>query len=56
MIPRHLKIGVYVLLMAVLILSGYLWRLKRHAASIPRVAEAAQIGRASCRERVYSSV
>lgn len=43
MIPRHLKIGVYILLMAVLILSGYLWRLKRHAASAPRVPEAAHV-------------
>jgi len=43
MIPRHLKIGVYVLLMAVLFLSGYLWRLKRHAASIPRAAEIAHV-------------
>ena len=43
MIPRHLKIGVYILLMAVLILSVYLWRLKRHAASVPRAAEAAHV-------------
>ena len=43
MIPRHLKIGVYVLLMAVLFLSGYLLRLKRHAASVPRAAEAAHV-------------
>jgi hypothetical protein len=37
MIPRHLKIGVAVLLAAVLGLSGYIWRLKRHAAR-PSVA------------------
>jgi len=43
MIPRHLKIGVYVLLMAVLFLSGYLWRLKRHEARVPRAAEAAHV-------------
>ena len=43
MIPRHLKIGVYILLMAVLILSVYLWRLKRHAASVPRAVEAAHV-------------
>ena len=43
MIPRHLKIGVYILLMAVLILSGYLWRLKRREARAPRIAEAAHV-------------
>ena len=32
MIPRHLKIAFAVLLAAVLGLSGYMWRLKRHAA------------------------
>ena len=54
MIPRHLKIGVYILLMAVLILSVYLWRLKRHAASVPRVAEAAHVAppQAGPREQV----
>ena len=54
MIPRHLKIGVYILLMAVLILSVYLWRLKRHAASVPRAAEAAHVAppQAGPREQV----
>ncbi len=43
MIPRHLKIGVAVLLAAVLGLSGYMWRLKRHAARAPVAAESAHV-------------
>jgi spore germination protein GerM len=43
MIPRQLKIAVAVLLAAVLGLSGYMWRLKRHAASAPRAAEPAHV-------------
>ena len=43
MIPRHLKIGVVVMLAAVLGLTGYLWRLKRHAAQASRVVEAAHV-------------
>jgi Sporulation and spore germination len=43
MIPRYLKIGVGVLLVAVLGLSGYLWRLKRHAANAPQVIEAVHV-------------
>jgi hypothetical protein len=43
MIPRHLKIGVAVLLAAVLGLTGYLWRLKGHAAQTPQILEAAHV-------------
>jgi hypothetical protein len=43
MIPRHLKIGVAVLLAAVLGLSGYMWRLKRHAAGTPLAVEPAHV-------------
>jgi len=43
MIPRHLKIGVGVLLVAVLGLGGYVWRLKRHAARTPTVVEPAHV-------------
>lgn len=43
MIPRHLKIGVAVLLVAVLGLSTYVWRLKRHAARAPVAAEPAHV-------------
>ena len=43
MIPRHLKIGVAVLLAAVLGLSGYMWRLKRHAARAPVATEPAHV-------------
>jgi len=43
MIPRHLKIGVAVMLAAVLGLTGYLWRLKRHAAQAPIVLQAAHV-------------
>ncbi len=35
MIPRHLKIGTAVMLVAVLGLTGYLWRFKRQAARLP---------------------
>jgi hypothetical protein len=43
MIPRHLKIGVAVLLAAVLGLSGYMWRLKSHAARAPLAVEPAHV-------------
>lgn len=43
MTPRQLKIGVAVLLTAVLALSGYMWRLKRHAAHTPPVLEPAHV-------------
>lgn len=43
MIPRHLKIGVTVLLAAVLGLSAYMWRLKRHAARPPVAEEPAHV-------------
>lgn len=43
MIPRHLKIGVAVLLVAVLGLSGYMLRLKRHAAHPPAAVEPAHV-------------
>ena len=43
MIPRQLKIGVAVLLAAVLGLSGYMWRLKRHAARAPAATEPAHV-------------
>lgn len=38
MIPRHLIIGVAVLLLAVLGMSTYVWRMRRHAASLPAVS------------------
>jgi hypothetical protein len=43
MIPRHLKIGVAILLVAVLGLSTYVWRLKRHAAGPPAAVEPAHV-------------
>jgi len=43
MIPRHLKIGVAVLLAAVLGLGGYMWRLKGHAARTLPAAEPAHV-------------
>lgn len=43
MIPRHLKIGVAVLLAAVLGLSGYMWRLKGHASRAPLAVEPAHV-------------
>ena len=43
MIPRQLKIAVAVLLAAVLGLSGYLWRLKRHAAHAAPIVEPAHV-------------
>jgi hypothetical protein len=43
MIPRHLKIGVAVLLAAVLGLGGYVLRLKRHAARPPVAVEPAHV-------------
>jgi len=38
MIPRHLLIGVAVLLVAVLGMSTYVWRMRRHAAALPAVS------------------
>jgi spore germination protein GerM len=38
MIPRHLIIGVAVLLIAVLGMSTYVWRMRRHAATLPAVS------------------
>jgi hypothetical protein len=38
MIPRHLIIGVAVLLLAVLGMSSYVWRMRRHAAALPAVS------------------
>ncbi len=38
MIPRHLLIGVAVLLVAVLGMSAYVWRMRRHAAALPAVS------------------
>jgi hypothetical protein len=38
MIPRHLLIGVAVLLIAVLGMSTYVWRMRRHAATLPAVS------------------
>ncbi len=43
MIPRQLKIAVTVLLAAALGLGGYMWRLKRHAASAPVAVEPAHV-------------
>ena len=43
MIPRQLKIAVTILLAAVLALSGYMWRLKSHAASRPAASEPAHV-------------
>jgi hypothetical protein len=43
MIPRHLQIGVAVLLVAVLGLSGYLYTLKRRTAAPPAISEAAHV-------------
>lgn len=43
MIPRQLKIAVVVLLAGVLGLSGYMWRLKRHAARAPQAVEPAHV-------------
>lgn len=38
MIPRHLIIGVAVLLLAVLGMSTYVWRMRGHAAALPEVS------------------
>ncbi len=38
MIPRQLIIGVTVLLLAVLGMSAYVWRMRRHAAALPAVS------------------
>jgi hypothetical protein len=43
MIPRHLKIGVAVLLIAALGLGGYVLRLKRHASRAPAAVEPAHV-------------
>jgi spore germination protein GerM len=42
-IPRHLKIGITVMLVAVLALTAYLWRFKRRAASLPQAANVAHV-------------
>ena len=41
--PRQLKIAVAVLLASVLGLSGYMWRLKSHAAHLPAPTEPAHV-------------
>jgi hypothetical protein len=38
MIPRHLLIGVAVLMLTVLGMSAYVWRMRRHAAALPAVS------------------
>ena len=43
MIPRHLKIGVVILVVAALALSGYMWHLKSHAAKPTAAVEPAHV-------------